>query len=73
MAVVEWSQLARMLRDQPDYPNVHAGVPFYQALMIVFGPTEAPSPAADTLEVVDGSELVIRKTKAPRVTSIEIV
>ncbi len=73
MAIIEWSQLARMLRDHPDYPKLHAGVPVDQALTIVFGPAESPSPPADTLEVVDGSELVIRKTRAGRVTSIEIV
>jgi hypothetical protein len=73
MAVVEWSQLVRMLRDHPDYPSVHAGVSVDQALTIVFGPSESPSPPADSLEVVDGSELVIRKTRAGRVTSIEIV
>jgi hypothetical protein len=62
-----------MVREHPDYQRVELGVPAEQALMVVFGPSEAIPPAADVLEAVDGHEVVLRKTRAGRVTSIEIL
>jgi hypothetical protein len=72
MARIEWSQLVKMLREHPDYPQVEKGVPAERALTIVFGPSDSPSPADDVLEIADGSELVISKDRAGRVTSVEI-
>jgi len=49
------------------------GVSAEQALIIVFGPSDELPPGADVLEVVDGHELVLRKARAGKVTSIEVV
>jgi hypothetical protein len=61
-----------MVREHPDYASIEKGVSADRALTIVFGPSDSPSPPAEVLEVVDGAELVVRKTRAGRVTSIEI-
>ena len=73
MASLEWEQLLRMLSEHPDYAKVEKGVPARQALRIVFGPSEPNPPGADVMEIVDGSELVISRTRQGRVTSIEVV
>ncbi len=73
MARIAWSNLVKMLREHPDYPPMELGVSAEQALIIVFGPSDELPPGADVLEVVDGHELVLRKARAGKVTSIEVV
>jgi hypothetical protein len=62
-----------MLREHPDYSKFELGVPAQQALDIVFEPSDSLAMGAETMEIVDGSELVIHRTRQGRVTSIEII
>ncbi len=73
MAVIIWSDLVRMVSEHPDYHKSELGVSAEQALMLVFGPSEANPPGADVPEAVDGHQIVLRKTLAGRVTSIEVM
>ena len=72
MARVDLMQLIEMLHEHPGYQTIEMGVPVEEALSIAFGPGDPLGPGADILEAVDGRELVIRRARDGRVTSIEV-